>query len=200
MPLPARLGVSQGRDASPRICGRCLVRPPPLSQCLAVLDYAYPWQAVIGDFKFRGDTGLAHSLAALLLEQSAVREQLDGCDMLLPMPLSPQRLRERGFHQALLLARALAARSGPMAGKLRPHAVQRSHTEHAQHDLPRSARLRQLRKVFRVPPSELRHVRGRRILLIDDVMTTGASLHALATCLRGAGAADIGALVLARTP
>lgn len=114
------------------------------------------------------------------------------------MPLSAQRLRERGFHQALVLARAL---SGPSTcGKLRHQAVQRTHTAQAQHDLPRALRLRQLRGVFAVPPAQLPHVRGRKVLLIDDVMTTGASLHALATCLRRAGAAEVSALVLARTP
>ena len=60
--------------------------------------------------------------------------------------------------------------------------------------------VRQLRGVFAVPPAQLPHVRGRRVLLIDGVMTTGASLHALATCLRRAGAAEVSALVLARTP
>ncbi|WP_454725031.1 phosphoribosyltransferase family protein [Delftia acidovorans] len=194
MPLPAGHGASGGQQ----VCGACLVKPPPLTHCLAALDYAYPWHTVIGDFKFRGDTGLARSLAALLLEQHGAREQLEQCDLLLPMPLSAQRLRERGFHQALVLARAL---SGPSTrGKLRHQAVQRAHTAQAQHDLPRALRLRQLRGVFAVPPAQLPHVRGRKILLIDDVMTTGASLHALATCLRRAGAAEVSALVLARTP
>lgn len=195
MPLPAR-PARHGADAI-RICGACLVKPPPLTHCLAALDYAYPWQTVIGDFKFRGDTGLARSLAALLLELPQVREQLEQCDLLLPMPLSPQRLRERGFHQTLVLARALAAQA---PGKLRHQAVQRAHTAQAQHDLSRALRLRQLRTVFSVPPAQLAHVRDRKVLLIDDVMTTGASLHALATCLRRAGAAQVSALVLARTP
>jgi ComF family protein len=203
MPLPARLGIPEGGSDAPRVCGSCLLKPPPLTLCLAALDYAYPWQTVIGDFKFRGDTGLARGLAALLLQLPQARRQLERCELLLPMPLSPQRLRERGFHQTLLLARALADQAGAAAqapGKLRPQAVQRTHTALAQHDLPRAARLRQLGKVFSVPTSQLRHVHGRRVLIIDDVMTTGASLHALAACLRRSGATDVSAMVLARTP
>jgi ComF family protein len=179
------------------VCGTCLRQPPPLDLCLAAVDYAYPWHAVIGDFKFRADTGLARPLAGLMDWMPGVDEALAWCDALLPMPLSDTRLRERGFHQTLLLARALAR---GRAALVPPRAIRRSHTATAQHDLPRSQRLRQLRSAFAVAPGQQALIAGRRLLLLDDVMTTGASLHALAHCLRRAGAAGVGALVLARTP
>lgn len=183
--------------AGVKVCGACLRGPAPLSICLAAVDYAYPWHRVIADFKFRGDTGLARSLAALMLQSPQACEQLARCDALVPMPLSPQRLCERGFHQTLLLARALA-RQQPV--QILAAAAERRHTGTPQHDLARAQRLRQLRTAFAVAPDQRSRIEGRRLLLLDDVMTTGASLHALAQCLRRAGAAEVGALVLARTP
>lgn len=182
--------------AGVQVCGACLRHPDALASCLAAVDYAYPWRTVIGDFKFRGDIGLARSLAGLLRQSPQVCAQLAECDALLPMPLSPQRLRERGFHQTLLLARALS-RQQPVT--VLAQAVRRHHTSQPQHDLPRAQRLRQLRSAFEVAPGQQQRIEGRRLLLLDDVMTTGASLHALARCLRRAGAAEVSALVLART-
>jgi len=179
------------------VCGVCLREPPPLERCVAVLDYAWPWRAVLAEFKFRGDAALAHSLAALLLQSPPAQALLAQCDALVPMPLSVQRLRERGFHQTLHLARALE-RQTPIA--VWAHAVQRRHTAQAQHTLTRAQRLRQLRTVFTVAASQQAPIVGRTLLLLDDVMTTGASLCALARCLRQAGAAAVHALVLARTP
>lgn len=194
---PRCLGCAMAVPAGVRVCGACLRQPEALDVCLAAVDYAYPWHTVIGDFKFRGDIGLARSLAGLLLQSPQVGAQLARCDALLPMPLSPQRLRERGFHQTLLLARALA-RQQPV--HVLAQAVRRRHSTQPQHDLPRAQRLRQLRSAFEIAPGQHQRIEGRRLLLLDDVMTTGASLHALARCLRQAGAAEVGALVLARTP
>lgn len=195
--LPRCRRCAMAVPAGVAVCGACLRAPAPLAHCLAAVDYAYPWHTVIGDFKFRSDTGLARSLAALLLRSPQAHARLAACDALVPMPLSAQRLRERGFHQTLLLARAVA-RLHPVP--VLALAVQRRHTAQPQHDLPRAQRLRQLHAAFELAPGQRRHIEGRRLLLLDDVMTTGASLHALARCLQRAGAAEVGALVLARTP
>jgi len=163
---------------------------------VAAVDYAWPWRAIIADFKFHGDFALARSLAALLLQVPQARALLAQCDALVPMPLSAPRLRARGFDQTLLLARALAAQV-PIA--LLPHAVLRQHSAQAQHQLSRARRLRQLRAAFSVAAGQQARIAARSVLLLDDVMTTGASLYALADCLRQAGAAQVHALVLART-
>lgn len=179
---------------APAVCGACLRHPPRLARCIAVLDYAYPWRQVIADFKFHADLGLARSLGALLAFHAAALQMLQECDALLPVPASPQRLRERGFDHTLLLARALR----PPA--LWHRAVLRRHTAQAQHELPRAQRLRQLRHAFSVAPGWHERVAARKLVLLDDVMTTGATLDALAGCLLRAGAASVSALVLARTP
>lgn len=181
------------------LCGACLRQPPALAACVAAVDYAYPWQQLIGDFKFRADIGLARSLGRLLAEHAPAQPLLQSCDALIPVPSSARRLRERGFDHTLLLARALS-RQLPLSLEIRSHAVQRQHTDMPQHVLSRHQRLRQLRGVFQVPPAHAEAIKSQHLLLFDDVMTTGATLNALAGSLLQAGAASVSALVIARTP
>lgn len=178
-----------------RICGACLKQPPRLSHCIAGLDYAYPWQNVIARYKFRADTGLSRGLGRLLASHPSAQQMLNGCDALLPVPASDQRLRERGFDHTLLLARAMEP---PIP--IWHRAVERRHTPQPQHELGRAQRLRHLQKAFVITAGYKARICGKRIALLDDVMTTGATLDALADCLLKAGAADISALVLCRTP
>jgi len=89
-------------------CGICLGAPPPLDQCLAALDYRYPWAQAIGQFKFHGDPAWAGTLADLVRGMPWAEPALQTADIVLPIPLSRERLQERGFNQALLLARCLA--------------------------------------------------------------------------------------------
>ena len=184
--------------ATASVCGACLRHPPPLQQCIAVLDYAYPWQEVIGRYKFQSDLGLVRSLSRLLAENAEVQHLLHNCDALLPVPASDTRLRERGFDHTRLLAASLLAQSDS-ALPLLTHAVQRQHIAQSQHASTRAQRLRQLRGAFSLLPGQQAVIEGRHLMLLDDVMTTGATLNALADCLLRAGAASVSAVVLART-
>lgn len=175
-------------------CGACLRHPLGLDACHAAVDYGYPWAGAIAEFKFRGDPGWAGALATLLRSTPWVEPTLDAADLVLPIPLAPQRLRERGFNQALQLARALAAPKVDAAVLLRLR-----HTA-PQSGLGRAARLRNLQGSFAVEPLHADRLRERRVVLVDDVMTTGATLQAAAAVLRQAGAARVDAVVLARTP
>ena len=118
---------------------------------------------------------------------------LDAADRVLAVPLSTERLRERGFNQSALLARQLAGT------KVDCHTLLRLHATEAQSGLPRAQRLRNLRGAFAVEPARAASLRGQRVVLIDDVMTTGATLHAATLALREAGVAHVTATVLART-
>lgn len=180
--------------AGVRQCGACVRDPGPLQACAAAVDYAYPWNTVLAAFKFEGDPGLAASLAGLLARSDAAHTLRNACDWVVPVPLSAERLRERGFHQTALLARAWA---GPQS---QPQALLRLHDAPAQVGLGRRARLRNLRGAFALEPAWAHHVQGRRMLLLDDVMTTGATLEAAAEVLLQAGAQQVTAVVVARTP
>ena len=183
--LPVPAGVAQ--------CGACLKDPPPLDNCLAALTYAYPWSDCISDFKFRGRTGWAATFATLLRSTPWVEPALERADWVLPLPLSQARLRERGYNQALLLARHLAP------DKVRADLLLRIRNTAAQSELKRAERLRNVRGAFALEPAHAPSLKGRRVVLVDDVMTSGASLHAAASALRQAQVAHITAIVLART-
>jgi ComF family protein len=175
------------------VCGACLRNPPILDACLAAVDYAYPWAGALAEFKFRGDPGWTDTLATLLHNTPRVQAALDAADIVVSVPLSTERLRERGFNQSALLAHRLAGAKAQLNVLLRMHATE------TQSALPRPQRLRNLRGAFAVEPMHAEAVRAKRLVLVDDVMTTGATLEAAAQPLWHAGAAHVTAIVLART-
>ncbi|MFC4789206.1 MULTISPECIES: ComF family protein [Giesbergeria] len=182
--LPVPVGVVQ--------CSHCLRQPPPLDACVAAVDYGFPWEHILGAYKFHGDPGWAGTLGQLLRSTPWAEPVLEAADLVLPLPLSPQRLRHRGFHQTLLLAQVLAA------DKVDAKLLLRVRNTPAQSGLGRAQRLENLQGAFALAPGRLSDVRGRRVVLLDDVMTTGTTLHTAATVLREAGAEHIAALVVAR--
>lgn len=175
------------------LCGACLLNPPLFDACLAAVDYAYPWAGALAEFKFRADPGWARTLARLMDSAPGVPAALQAADMVLPVPLSLNRLRERGYNQSALLAQQLAPAKADVTSLLRVLPTE------VQSGLPRAQRLRNLRGAFAMEPARAHSVRGRRVVLVDDVMTTGATLHAATEALREAGAARVTAVVLART-
>ena len=126
-------------------------------------------------------------------------DSIEAADWVLPIPLSAQRLAERGFNQAWELAQALHLQSRSPAALHARLLLRLRHTE-AQSRLPRQDRLANVRGAFLVDPLMARQVQGRQVVLIDDVMTSGASLASAAQALRQAGAASVRAIVVARTP
>lgn len=179
---------------SARICGACLLEPSPVDRCFCAVSYEWPWTECLARFKFRQDTGLAGALAALLMRAPGVRSSLAGAHVVVPLPLSAQRLSERGYNQSLLLARSLVSRG------VRSNLLRRVLHTPPQSSMTREQRLKSLRGAFEVDPSHVADLRGRRAVLVDDVMTTGATLRAAANELRKAGVVHVAALVVARTP
>ena len=174
-------------------CVNCQHTPSPLHQCLAAVSYDFPWSQCIARFKFQADPGLAKALADLMRHAPWVEPALEAATLVVPMPLSPARLHERGFNQALELARHLAPH------KTHAHTLLRRGESAHQVGASRQERLNHVRDAFWVAPERAFAVRSQRVVLVDDVMTTGASMYEAARALRMAGAAHITGLVLART-
>jgi ComF family protein len=174
-------------------CLNCARHPNPLDACVAAVSYTFPWSDCIARFKFQADPSLARALAHLMRHAPWVEPALDTATLVVPMPLSPKRLRERGFNQALELARHLAPH------KTHAHTLLRRGGSAHQVGASRQARLALVKDAFWVAPERVSAVRGQRVVLVDDVMTTGASIYEAARALRASGAAHITGLVLART-
>lgn len=174
-------------------CARCQRRSPDLDACVAAVDYDYPWSTCITEFKFLQHPGWARALADRMRAAPGAEALLARADLVLPLPLAAPRLRERGYNQSVLLARALAP------SRVEPHLLLRVRHTRPQSQLDRAGRLRNLKGAFAIEPARAHELVGRRVLLIDDVMTSGASLQEAARVLRLAGAPSVGALVLART-
>ncbi len=187
--------IDHGGSASAggNVCGRCLREPPPLDACHTAVAYDFPWSALIAQYKFHGQAGWARAFGTLMRSAPWIEPELETCDVVLPMPLARERLAERGFNQAHLLARRIAPRKTDATLLLRVrHAP-------AQAALDLKSRLANVKDVFALDPLRAHAARGKRIVLVDDVMTSGASLFAAARLLRQAGAARVAGIVLART-
>lgn len=190
------LGLSASVDIS-LPCAGCIGQPPAWRRAVCAQDYAFPWSGLIGDFKFRGDVALAGLLAQRLACAVTDTPGARDVEVVLPVPLSAQRLRERGFNQAWELTRRLGHRLGlATAVDLLQRPVDTAH----QLDLSLQDRARNLRGAFMVTPGRQHMVAGRRLALVDDVMTTGATLREATRALMQAGAASVDVWAVARTP
>jgi ComF family protein len=176
--------------------------PQGLDDCAAAINFDAPWSALISRYKFAPEPGLARLFAELMLRESHIHELLTDADIVMPLPLAPERLEERGFNQALSLARHLVVKN-----KIDSSSLIRTRDTAPQRLLDREARQRNVANAFALQATSSKpyssvapSFEGKHILLIDDVMTTGATLAAAAEPLRRAGAARISAVVIARTP
>ncbi len=177
-------------STGPLPCGRCQQQTPAFDAALALYTYAAPLDRLIQRIKYSGDLALARELgeqlAIRVAESNAVRP-----DLLVPVPLHVSRLRTRGYNQAVEIARPLARRLGvPMDHRL----VTRMRATAPQQDLNRRERARNLRNAFAVHGD----LAGRQVAIVDDVMTSGATVGSLAKALKRAGAVRVAVWVLAR--
>lgn len=193
--LPRRPPSACPRCALPGLgggcCAACLRDSPAYDATLALYDFVFPVDAMVHALKYRHRLSMASFFGAALAARAP--EFVAQADLLLPMPLHPRRLAERGFNQAVELARPLARATGLPLGLA---VVRKRRDVPAQAGLDREARLRNPRGVFECDVS----LYGQRVVVVDDVMTTGATLDELARTLKARGASWVGNLVVARTP
>lgn len=171
------------------ICGECLAQPPRFSRVSVAVSYRFPVDGAIQRLKYGADLNAVEPLAALLAERV---DQEPRPDLVLAMPMAPQRLRERGFNQAQELARALSER---LSLKLAPQLCRRTRHTAPQAALPWAERRRNIRGAFECEID----LAGAQVAVVDDVLTTGATLDELAGVLLGRGAAQVWGWVVART-
>lgn len=186
--LPAaRCRVCAVPLASGATCGACLDRPPRFERVEAVFAYRFPVDALVHAFKYGNRLALARPLGAMLAA-SVARD----VDAIVPMPLADARLAQRGFNQALEIARVTAAATGV---SLVARACRKVADTPPQATLPWKERAKNVRRAFVCDAS----LRGARVAVVDDVLTTGASLNELARVLLKAGAVEVRGWIVART-
>ena len=176
------------------LCGRCQSAPPVFDASFAAAVYAPPVDALVLALKFRGQLPHATTFARLML-QSFTREATADADVVIAVPLSAERLAARGFNQAHEIAKPLA-RAWQLP--LMTEACVRVRDTEPQSALAPDRRRDNMRGAFAVVRREV--IAGRHVLVVDDVMTTGHTLDALAACLKRNGATRVTNLVFARTP
>lgn len=186
------------RDRCPRcaapsytgaVCGACLSNPPEFDRALAPCTYAHPLDRAIQSFKFSSNLAVASMLADLMLTEIRA---FSLPDLIIPMPLSRERLRERGFNQSLEIARILADGIGVT---LEPDVCRRIHHGTPQTALAWDERARNIRGAFVCT----KDMNGRSVAVVDDVLTTGSTLNEIARVLRNHGAAQVSGWIAART-
>lgn len=171
-------------------CGTCRIKPPAFTQTWSLFPYQSPLKEAIILFKYRGKRSLTKPFLQAMIPALPL---LPTCDVLIPVPLHRDRLREREYNQSLLLAHGL---SKHLNIPLLLSCLLRSRATVPQTSLSKKERFTNLRKAFTI--DNVSRIQGQRILLIDDVFTTGTTLHECAKALRKAGSGSVYGLTLAR--
>lgn len=174
------------------VCGSCLKAPPSFDATHALFSYDYPVDKLLQHYKYKETLHLANTFASLLANKIQPSTHSLKIDRIIPMPMHVTRLKQRGFNQALEVARLM---SNNMQIKLDYQSCQRIKYTPPQASLSLKERIKSIRGVFNCAQS----LQGLNIALVDDVMTTGASLNELAKTLKQAGAAHVECWVIART-
>lgn len=197
LPWHAKTSCPQcGLASNGSICGSCISSPPDFDATHAVFEYGFPIDAMIQRYKYDNMQSLSQTFGQFLSEKTAH----ETIDLIIPMPMHPTRLKQRGFNQALEIARVLDRYlTLKNIQKLDYKSVIRQTLTPPQASLPLKQRVKNIKGAFKVNGDRLNQFQAKRVAIVDDVMTTGASLNELAKTLKKAGAAHVECWVIART-
>lgn len=193
-PICARCGLPLGHTLADPLCAACWAKPPKLAAIRGCFHYGGSVRDLVLAFKHGDRLQLTPFLTGLMTRLFLSLAQDD--PLVVPVPLHRRRFYRRRYNQAAELARHLCATAG--CGLFAPQSLVRRRATRSQGGLSRSQRRRNVAGAFAVPPAAITHLQGRPVLLVDDVMTTGATLTEAATRLQAAGSGAVSALVLAR--
>jgi ComF family protein len=185
-----------GLASDGNVCGSCLSNPPDFDKTHAVFLYDYPIDAMMVRYKYGNMMHLSHLFGQFLSDKLALSLALNQIDLIIPMPMHPQRLKERGFNQAHEIAKVITKQC---SDKFDYKSVARIKLTPPQASLPLKDRVKNIKGAFQVNTDKLNLIQGKRIAIVDDVMTTGASLNELAKTLKKTGASHVECWVIART-
>jgi ComF family protein len=173
----------------PGVCGACLASRPRFRSLRAWATFEDPVQSALHKLKYRRDLSMGDAIATAMMP--FVKSLNWQIDLVVPVPLGKQRMRERGYNQVAMIAKPLAMGLGL---QYLPHALARQKETRSQVGLSREERHKNVHGVFQADPG----VKGRLILIMDDVSTTGSTLSSGADALYATGARDVYALTVAR--
>lgn len=188
--------ASSGAGLNRTVCGSCINSPPDFDATHAVFFYQFPIDAMMQRYKYGNSLNIGHTFGQFISSKIFLEDHNKNIDIIIPMPMHPQRLKERGFNQALEIAKVLAKNCKE---KLDFKSAERIKLTPPQASLPLKERVKNIKGAFKVNAERLNQFQGKRVAIVDDVMTTGASLNELAKTLKKAGAVHVECWVIART-
>lgn len=179
-------------------CGQCLSKQPAFDHSYVVCNYEPPFDQLVTRLKFSNQLPIAHLFAQTISENLLLHTKtIDLPDYLCPVPLSKERLSERGFNQSLEIAKPL---SNQLGISLIPNLIIRVKNTLPQSQLSLSLREKNMKNAFIIHPQWITEIEGKHIGIVDDVITTGATIQEISLLLKRFGASSVSNFVFARTP
>jgi len=181
-----------GLDSNGLLCGSCINSPPAFDATFSLFTYDFPLDSMMQRYKYGNMLNLGYIFGQMLGKKT----NLADVDLIIPMPMHPMRLKERGFNQSLEIAKIIT-KSHPEKLDF-TSALRQKHTP-PQASLPLKERVKNIKGAFKINVDSVDNFKNKRIAIVDDVMTTGASLNELAKTLKKVGAEHVECWVIART-
>ncbi len=197
LPWHAKTSCPQcGLESNGMLCGSCMHNPPDFDATHAVFSYQFPIDSMMQRYKYGNSLNIGDTFGQLVSEKINKEKRLSRIDLIIPMPMHSARIRERGFNQAHEIAKVLAKHH---LEKLDCKTAKRIKLTPPQASLPLKLRVKNIKGAFEINVARLKQIQGKTIAIVDDVMTSGASLNELAKTLKKAGATHVECWVVART-